>query len=67
MTQHISVRVPWYDSGWNGCVCNELGYRNVCLKLKIYMKTVMTRNKCEQMLKNDIMRRSFNWIDVVIR
>jgi len=24
-TQHLTVRVPWHDSGWNGTVC-----RNVC-------------------------------------
>lgn len=34
MAQHISIRVPWHDSGWNGCVCNEPGYNNACLRLK---------------------------------
>jgi len=24
-TQHITIRVPWHDAGWNGTVC-----RNVC-------------------------------------
>ncbi len=33
-TQHLSIRVPWHDSGWNGSVCrNPLGNTS-CLVLK---------------------------------
>ena len=23
MTKHISVRLLWHDSGWNGCICKN--------------------------------------------
>ncbi len=34
MAQHISVRVPWHDNGWNGTVCRYPGENNACLRLK---------------------------------
>lgn len=34
MVQHISIRVPWHDNGWNGCVCLEPGRNNACLRLR---------------------------------
>lgn len=34
MAQHISVRVPWKDNGYNGFVCNKPCYNNACLRLK---------------------------------
>lgn len=34
MPQHISVRVPWHDNGWNGEVCKEPSCNNACLRLK---------------------------------
>lgn len=34
MAQHISVRVPWHDNGWNGSVCKEPSTNMACLKLK---------------------------------
>lgn len=34
MAQHISVRVPWHDNGWNGTVCQLPGENNSCLRLK---------------------------------
>ena len=34
MAQHISVRVPWHDDGWNGYVCKEPSANMACLKLK---------------------------------
>ena len=33
MAQHISVRVPWHDNGWNGTVCNQPVCNSSCLKL----------------------------------
>ncbi len=41
MAQHISIRVPWHDSGWNGCVCNEPGYNNACLRLKMILSILV--------------------------
>jgi hypothetical protein len=32
--QHISIRVPWHDSGWNGTVCAAPKFNTACLKLK---------------------------------
>ena len=34
MIQHISIRVPWHDNGWNGSVCNNPECNNACLRLK---------------------------------
>lgn len=31
--KHISVRVPWHDSGWIGSVCKSPGHNTACLKL----------------------------------
>lgn len=33
MAQHISVRVPWHDNGWNGSVCNQPVCNSSCLRL----------------------------------
>lgn len=32
--QHISIRVPWHDLGWNGTVCQFPGRNTSCLKLR---------------------------------
>lgn len=34
MTQHISIRVPWHDNGWNGTICKRPSENISCLKLK---------------------------------
>lgn len=34
MVQHISVRVPWHDNGWNGNICIDPCRNNACLRLK---------------------------------
>lgn len=34
MAQHLSVRIPWKDNGYNGFVCNKPCYNNACLRLK---------------------------------
>lgn len=31
--QHISIRVPWHDLGWNGTICQCPGRNTSCLKL----------------------------------
>ena len=31
--KHISIRVPWHDSGWNGNVCKAPRLNGACLKL----------------------------------
>ncbi len=32
--RHISIRVPWHDSGWAGVVCNAPHLNGACAKLK---------------------------------
>lgn len=32
--RHISIRVPWHDSGWNGTVCKAPKLNGACLKLE---------------------------------
>lgn len=34
MPQHISIRVPWHDHGWDGTVCLDPEMNNACLRLK---------------------------------
>jgi len=34
MAQHLSVRIPWKDNGYDGLVCNKPCYNNACLRLK---------------------------------
>lgn len=31
--KHISLRVPWHDSGWNGCICKDPKNNLSCLRL----------------------------------
>jgi GTPase SAR1 family protein len=31
--RHISIRVPWHDTGWDGSVCKEPRHNTACLKL----------------------------------
>ena len=33
-TQHISIRVPWHDSGWNGTVCQHPEKNIACRALR---------------------------------
>ena len=34
MAQHLSIRVPWKDNGYDGFVCDKPCYNNSCLRLK---------------------------------
>jgi len=34
MAQHITVRVPWHDNGWKGCVCSNPDRNQACRVLK---------------------------------
>ena len=34
MIQHLSIRVPWHDHGWDGTVCADPESNNACLRLK---------------------------------
>src|SRR5690554_3993618 len=32
--RHLSIRVPWHDSGWKGVVCQAPHLNGACVKLK---------------------------------
>lgn len=32
MAQHISIRIPWKDNGYDGKVCDKPCYNNACLR-----------------------------------
>ena len=34
MAQHISIRIPWKDNGYDGKVCNKPCFNTSCLRLK---------------------------------
>lgn len=34
MAQHLSIRIPWKDNGYDGRVCKRPCYNNACLRLK---------------------------------
>lgn len=33
MIQHLSIRVPWHDHGWDGTICQDPCANTACLKL----------------------------------
>lgn len=33
MVQHLSIRVPWHDHGWDGTICQKPCGNTACLKL----------------------------------
>lgn len=32
--RHLSIRVPWHDSGWKGVICQAPHLNGACVKLK---------------------------------
>ncbi|HEV8096951.1 MAG TPA: hypothetical protein VGP71_14575, partial [Burkholderiales bacterium] len=32
-TQHITIRVPWHDAGWNGTICKNPCGNTSCMVL----------------------------------
>src|SRR4051812_7475514 len=37
--QHMSIRVPWHDSGWQGTICEDPLGNSACLRLaNIHLK-----------------------------
>ena len=43
--KHLSIRVPWHDSGWNGTICKCPSANNACLALK---NCALNRNDKEE-------------------
>lgn len=48
--KHISIRVPWHDKKWNGCVCDRPSNNPFCMMLK-NISTSKDSNK-EETLKS---------------
>lgn len=38
MIQHLSIRVPWHDHGWDGSICQDPRGNTACLKLNGILK-----------------------------
>lgn len=42
--KHISIRVPWHDNNWNGCVCPKPSCNTFC---KVLPKIALTKTESE--------------------
>ena len=45
MTNHISVRLAWHDSGWNGCVCRDPKANTYCVGQYSYQRDMIVRDR----------------------
>jgi hypothetical protein len=45
MTVHLSVRLPWHDSGWNGCICQYPKLNTYCGGLYSVNAETIRQNK----------------------
>lgn len=45
--RHLSVRVPWHDSGWSGVVCKSPNLNGACVKLKGIAGSKNDEKECE--------------------
>lgn len=52
--RHLSIRVPWHDAGWTGCVCHVPMSNDACLKLRN-----ISRNR-EDKKENSVAGRSIS-------
>ncbi len=55
MVQHISIRVPWHDNGWDGTICKKPSENISCLKLNNISENKndeLEDKICGQCLKN---------------
>lgn len=46
MAQHLSIRVPWHDHGWDGTICEYPDSNNSCLRLKNIYENRDDANEC---------------------
>ncbi len=45
MTIHISVRLAWHDSGWNGHICRNLKANTYCIRQYFYQRDMIIRGR----------------------
>lgn len=44
-TKHISVRLAWHDSGWNGCICRNPKANTYCVGQYSYQRDLIVRER----------------------
>lgn len=56
MAQHLSIRVPWHDNGWTGCVCNNPDCNQACRVLKniALARSDLKREQCQQYASDEV-------------
>ncbi len=56
MAQHLSIRVPWHDNGWAGCVCNNPDCNQACRVLKniALARSDLKREQCQQYASDEV-------------
>lgn len=47
MVQHLSIRVPWHDHGWDGTICQDPALNIACLKLNGILEGKNEGAECE--------------------
>lgn len=47
MVQHLSIRVPWHDHGWDGTICQDPAMNTACLKLNGILEGKNEGAECE--------------------
>lgn len=53
--RHISIRVPWHDTGWDGRVCATPRLNGSCLKLCASGRFGKTRGSCPEVVQSVIL------------
>ena len=44
-TKHISIRLAWHDSGWNGCICRDPKANTYCVGQYSYQREQIVRDR----------------------
>jgi hypothetical protein len=57
--KHISIRLPWHDRGWDGCVCNNPSKNSYCKGFHSVNAEKIRRDKDDKKEEN-IKGKSFN-------
>ncbi|MCM0647355.1 AAA family ATPase [Clostridium swellfunianum] len=55
--RHVSLRVPWHDGGWKGCVCENPKNNLACLRLK---NILLSKDEVKE---DEIKGRAFSELD----
>ncbi len=47
MVKHLSVRIPWHDRGWDGCICNDPKKNTFCTGIFSVNANPITQKRVE--------------------